>query len=382
MNKVKQDSILIVDDSKRNLDVLVELLKKYDVICTLDSESVFEIMEHEEIDLILLDIMMPKMDGFEVCRLLKQNKKTKNIPIIFLTAKIEPGEIQKGLECGAVDYVTKPFHPLELKIRVDTHLNLYKYQCSLEAEVEKKIKEVQYTQQLLFQKNKQSEMGEVLMYIAHQWGQPLSELGSINNYQKAKLEIEKSIPLHELQDHLNKKEQIIQFMSQTMKTFQNFYKAGNEQEFFSISDVCKQIRCLVGASFEYHNIDFSLIPEQNGNENFLIKGNRNEFAQILLSLFNNSKNVFIKEKLEERRIEVRILEINGNLAVTVEDNGGGINEGKLDSIFEPYVSFCDSTGIGLYLVKTICDKNDWLIDVHNTPKGVEFKITCKEYKKL
>ena len=80
--------ILAVDDTETNIDILVELLgDKYEVMVALDGESALEITEEEKIDLILLDIMMPEMDGFEVCNRLKSNEKTKNIPIIFLTAK-------------------------------------------------------------------------------------------------------------------------------------------------------------------------------------------------------------------------------------------------------------------------------------------------------
>lgn len=380
MSRFAQDSILIVDDSKKNLDILVELLSNFDVICTIDPEMVFDIVKKEQVNLILLDIMMPKMDGFKVCKLLKQDPKTKNIPIIFLTAKVDTNDIQRGFECGAIDYVTKPFHPLELKMRVNTHLNLYKYQQSLEAEVEKKVVEVQHTQQLLFQKNKQAEMGEVLMYIAHQWGQPLSELGSINNYQKAKLQVEKNISIEELQSNLNKNEQVIQFMSQTMKTFQNFYQVSYEQDRFCLSEICEQIECLIGASFEYHNIEFQVNPSKEKIKEFFIFGNRNEFAQVILSLLNNSKDIFIKEKIEYKKILIEMVRSNGNLVVTIEDNAGGIKDENIKSIFEPFVSFSESSGIGLYLVKTICDKNGWFIDVNNTQKGVKFKITCKEYK--
>jgi two-component system, sensor histidine kinase and response regulator len=381
MNRCPQDSILIVDDSKKNLDIVVELLKDFDVICALEAKMVFEIVKKEQLDLILLDIMMPEMDGFEVCKLLKQDPKTKNIPVIFLTAKVDTHDIQKGFECGAVDYVTKPFHPLELKMRVKNHLNLYKYQQSLKVEVEKHIKQTQHTQQLLFQKNKQAEMGELLMYIAHQWGQPLSELGSINNYQKAKLQVYKSIPEDEIEEYLNKNEKIIQFMSQTMKTFQNFYRVSHEQEVFSMAEISDQVRCLIGAGFDYHDIDLSFIPEKNELKNYFISGSRNEFAQIFLSLLNNSKNIFIKEEIKDKKIVVSIRRINGNLVVTIEDSAGGMKSDNLKTIFEPYVSFCESSGIGLYLVKTICDKNGWLIDVNNTSNGLKFNITCKEYNK-
>ena len=119
--------ILAVDDTETNIDILVELLgDKYEVMVALDGESALEITEEEKIDLILLDIMMPKMDGFEVCNRLKSNEKTKNIPIIFLTAKTDEDSIEKAYEVGGIDYVTKPFRPKELLARVNRELAMQK----------------------------------------------------------------------------------------------------------------------------------------------------------------------------------------------------------------------------------------------------------------
>lgn len=123
---IKEDAtILLVDDTESNIDILVETLgEEYDLLVALDGESALEMAREEEIDLILLDIMMPQMDGFEVCEALKQSPKTKEIPIIFITAKTDAESIDKVYDIGGADYVTKPFREKELKKRVKTQLEL------------------------------------------------------------------------------------------------------------------------------------------------------------------------------------------------------------------------------------------------------------------
>lgn len=121
----KRPSILIVDDTETNVDILVELLSdSYEIVVALDGRSALEILEEQEVDLILLDIMMPIIDGYEVCRRVKQNEKTNNIPIIFITAKMDEESIEKAYEAGGMDYVTKPFKPKELFARIKTQLQL------------------------------------------------------------------------------------------------------------------------------------------------------------------------------------------------------------------------------------------------------------------
>jgi diguanylate cyclase (GGDEF)-like protein len=118
-------TILIVDDTNINVKILVELLgDKYDVVIAMDGKTALELAYKESPNLILLDIMMPVMDGFEVCKQLKQNSKTKDIPIIFLTAKIDEDSIEKAYEIGGSDYILKPFKPKELIARVKTQLEL------------------------------------------------------------------------------------------------------------------------------------------------------------------------------------------------------------------------------------------------------------------
>lgn len=120
----KKETILIVDDNEFNIEVLLDLLHMYDLVVATDAKSAFEVLKNEDVDLILLDIMMPEIDGYEACRIIKSNDETKDIPIIFATAKVDEESIQKAYESGGVDYVIKPFKALELLARVRTHLKL------------------------------------------------------------------------------------------------------------------------------------------------------------------------------------------------------------------------------------------------------------------
>jgi diguanylate cyclase (GGDEF)-like protein len=122
--KRQTSTILIVDDLKTNIDILVGLLDDYDVVVATDGLSAIEIVIEEKIDLILLDIMMPEMDGYQVCEKLKQDDRYKDIPIIFITAKTDEESIEKAYDVGGVDYVTKPFKPKELLARIKVHLEI------------------------------------------------------------------------------------------------------------------------------------------------------------------------------------------------------------------------------------------------------------------
>ena len=116
--------ILVVDDNKSNIDILLNILSNYDCIPCLSGKNALEIINDEHIDLILLDIMMPEIDGFEVCKILKENSKTKTIPIIFITGQTDEDSIEKAYEIGGADYVIKPFRPKELLARVKKELNI------------------------------------------------------------------------------------------------------------------------------------------------------------------------------------------------------------------------------------------------------------------
>ncbi len=123
---INKPLVLIVDDNPQNRQFLGNLLHEngYDLGMAQDGETALNFVENEQPDLILLDIMMPGMDGYEVCETLKAELSTRYIPVIFLTAKAETDDIVRGFEVGGSDYVTKPFNGVELLARIKTHIEM------------------------------------------------------------------------------------------------------------------------------------------------------------------------------------------------------------------------------------------------------------------
>ena len=124
--------ILIIDDNPGNIDFLLGLLKEYDISAAIDGERALDQITQEPPDLILLDVSMPGMDGYEVCSIIKSNPKTKDIPVIFLSANTGSQSVVKGFDVGGVDYITKPYCPQEVLARVETHLKLKQLRDELE----------------------------------------------------------------------------------------------------------------------------------------------------------------------------------------------------------------------------------------------------------
>jgi len=155
MKKISECMVLIVDDTEANVDILVEALgEDYEVSVAMDGESALELVAEQVPDIILLDIMMPGMDGYEVCRRLKAEQSTADIPVVFLTAMTEIDNKTRGFQLGAVDYVTKPFEIMEVKARIQTHLSLRLAQLELsnlneilEIKVQERTRELSLTQE-------------------------------------------------------------------------------------------------------------------------------------------------------------------------------------------------------------------------------------------
>lgn len=130
MTKQPEDKprVMIVDDVPENLRVIIELLKDaYHLIPLKSGKAALEKLNQDPLpDLLLLDIVMPEMDGYELCTRLKSDPRTREIPVIFITAVSEAMDDAKAFELGAVDYVAKPFNPLTVKARVSTHIKLYR----------------------------------------------------------------------------------------------------------------------------------------------------------------------------------------------------------------------------------------------------------------
>lgn len=141
---MEKQKVLIVDDTPENIHVLMETLRsEYKIVAATSGAKALALAQREPYpDLILLDVMMPEMDGYQVCRRLKSDPKTEGIPIVFVTALSETGDEEMGLELGAVDFITKPFHPGLVKARVRNQLELKRHRDHLEEEVQRRTAEL------------------------------------------------------------------------------------------------------------------------------------------------------------------------------------------------------------------------------------------------
>ncbi|QLE55957.1 sensor histidine kinase [Nostoc sp. TCL26-01] len=179
---VKPIRILLVDDNPNNLKVLSEAIQVcgWKALMATDGEAAIEQTEYARPDLILLDVMMPGIDGFETCRLLKANAVTQNIPIIFMTALADATDKVKGLEIGAVDYITKPFQQEEVIARLKLHLKISHLTQTLEervqertAELTQSLEQLKQTQLQLIQSEKMSILGQLVAGIGHEINNPI-----------------------------------------------------------------------------------------------------------------------------------------------------------------------------------------------------------------
>jgi signal transduction histidine kinase len=196
----EQATILIVDDNQNNLKVLCEAIADsgWEILVATDGESAIEQAEYAQPDLILLDVMMTGIDGFETCQQLKTNSKTSEIPIIFMTALSDIIDKVKGLSIGGVDYITKPFHTEEVLARINVHLKLNSLNRQLEdqkndlekrvnertAELSQALHELQESQLQLIQNEKMSTLGQLVASVAHEINNPAGFITG-NLYQLA-----------------------------------------------------------------------------------------------------------------------------------------------------------------------------------------------------
>ena len=244
---------------------------------------------------------------------------------------------------------------------------------TLATKVQTGIQEGKKKDKAILEQSKLARMGAMISMIAHQWRQPLTELSGILMELETATRFKKVNDKHIL-NSIEKSDEMIEFMSNTIDDFRNFYKPDKKKENFNILDSCKKAVNLINASLAHNSVDFIL----NVNEDKNIYGYPTEFSQVILNLISNANDILEEKKIKKPRIELSISSRGINSIITIKDNAGGIKEENLDLIFDPYFSTKDSskgTGLGLYISKLIIERNmGGDLSVQNDKDGAVFKI--------
>jgi signal transduction histidine kinase len=245
---------------------------------------------------------------------------------------------------------------------------------NLEIKVDQEIAKNKQNQTLLFQQSKMASMGEMIGNIAHQWRQPLNALSALNLSLSLKHERGR-VPFEDMDIFETKSNIIIQGMSKTIDDFRNFFAPNKECETFMVKEVIEETIHFIQAAYTINNIQ--LINKSSST--IKIQNHKNELIQVLLNLFNNAKDAITEFNPKHGLVIINIVKSENSMQITLEDNGGGINQKIIDRVFEPYFTtkFKDEgTGIGLYMSKMIVEESMYgKLKLENHKNGVLASIT-------
>ena len=352
--------ILAVDDTPENLQLLMKILTQhgYDVRIAPDGTLALAFVQTTIPDLILLDVKMPEIDGYEVCRQLKANRQTAEIPVIFLSALQDVAEKIKGLSVGAVDYITKPFQPEEVLARIDLHLTLKRLRDELyqkNIELEHTNKDLQEFASIVSHDLKAPLRGihNLLNWFVTDYAEALGEQGK----EMVELLSEQVMSMHHLIDSILK-----------------YSKAGRfhaQKEPLELNMLINEILQILSPPEHIHVIIENELP--------CIIGSQTGFYQIFQNLLSNAINYMDKA---EGEIRIRCVDADTTWKFSVADNGPGIEAQHFEKIFRPFQSVAtrpspESSGIGLAIVKKLVEASGgdiWLESVVGQGSTFSFSL--------
>ncbi|WP_428026580.1 sensor histidine kinase [Arcobacter sp.] len=361
-------SILILDDVEENiysLRLMIEDSFDVDIYTALNAQDAITILMNNKIDLILSDIQMPDVDGFQFVDYIKSLEKTKDIPVIFITGIYDKDSYQKrGYDLGVIEYISKPIDNDLLTSKLKVFIKIFEEKKSSKEELEQANK-------LLVHNAKMASMGEMIGVISHQLKQPLNILSLYCH------DIKFSYDADELNKELidefavNTKQQI-KHMSDTIDSFLGFFNSEKSFTKISLKKSIEKFMDLMKSQISKNNIDISIDVEDN-----YILGVEMELSQVFMNLITNSIQAYVERDIENRSIEIKSYKKDDKVILTIADFAGGIDEKDIEKLFDPYYTTKETgTGIGLYMVKLVIInsfKGD--LKVENSNKGLKFTMT-------
>ena len=360
--------VLVVEDKVVNLSVLMKLLNEIGLNITIapDGEVALNLIPKLKPDLILLDIMLPEMDGFEVCIKVKADEATKNIPIIFITGKTDNEDIMRGFAVGGVDYITKPFNPNETLARVQTQLKLQAVTKQL-IENSKRLEE------------SNRELEDFCSFVSHDLKAPLRKI----MYFEGRLSEECSELLDETgEKYLSKIQDSTTRMGQFIDDLLEFSKITFAAKEFKPVDLNIIVQKVL-ENLEVH------IKQVNGTVNVQelpsVEANPIQLSQVFLNLISNALKFSRKDVAPIINVQSERTG-DGTIKIMVQDNGIGIDCKSLKRIFNPFQRLNQhkaykGSGMGLAICKKIVDGYQGTIEVESQlDQGTQFTIVWPKPK--
>jgi signal transduction histidine kinase len=417
--------ILIVDDTPTNLQVLSESIRMagWTTLVATDGETAIAQAEYAQPDLILLDVMMPGIDGFETCRRLKSSQITRDIPVVFMTALSDTLDKVKGLEIGAVDYITKPFQQEEVLARVKLHLKLYHLNRTLERQVAERtaalsasMESLQQAQVQLVQSEKMSTLGQLVAGVAHEINNPVGFIaGNLNPakmyiqdlfnlislYQKQfpepGVDIEKAIKrmdLEYIQEDLPKiitsmRDGIdrIRNISISLRTFSRLDI--DHKEAFDVHEGLDSTSLILKYRLKANEFRPAIEVIKEYGDLPLVKCFPGQLNQVLMNLLANAIDAVEEsnqersfEEIEERpnQITLQTELVDQQAVIRIRDNGMGMTDGVKQRIFDHLFTtkpVGKGTGLGLAIARQIIvERHGGTLEVDSVlGQGAEFVIS-------
>jgi len=245
---------------------------------------------------------------------------------------------------------------------------------SLESKISEEVEKNREKDQMMYQQSRLASMGEMIGNIAHQWRQPLNIMALVMQdiYISDQLG---NLTSKKVEDSYEKSNNLLQYMSQTIDDFRNFFKQGDESAQFSVKEAIDTVYNLVNTNLSYNQIECNIDVRHDSQ----VFGGLNEFKQVLINIINNAQEAINTYEKSNKQINILITQKNENAVVSISDMGGGISTNVMQKIFDPYFTTKEQTqgtGLGLYMSKQIIENSMCgSLTAKNINNGAEFTIT-------
>lgn len=365
-------------DIQESMELLTIFFSNIDIV--YDGEEALRYFNLKKYDLIVTGLNLPKLHGIELITRIRD--VSKHITILPISSTTNIYDFTELIKLGIDGFIIRP---LEIKQfteviyktidKLKNKEELYQYKINLEQKVQEQVDILRQKDKTLAYQSKLASMGEMIDAVAHQWKQPLNIINmriDMLRYDYEDNNINKEYCEKLSSDIISQ----TSHMQNTLDEFRTFLRPDKQKKAFSIPLIIDKVLLLVKDEMLKYKIEI----EKDIEENIEIDGIENEFKHLILNLISNSKDAFVENNIDNRKIRFKLYKNENKVILEISDNAGGIPKHIIDNIFEANVtskSEGKGTGIGLYMSSQIIKKHNGGISVKNVENGSMFTVNIK-----